>query len=168
MDRFHQKVDALLFYPGVLARHKISGTINTRIVLNSEGDCDWQRTKIRAGDPHLRIFILHLLKNLCDENFKKYLGKRETTNIDMSFLFSISENPTTDELIRQNQKIVGNVLLFFRNSHQSVAEWHLGPFTGMFPIPWVSLDFPWIFENFDKYIHHKDPMADFKNPAVGN
>jgi hypothetical protein len=161
MSRFHQKVDALLFYPGILARHKVSGVVNARIVLDQNGDCDWEHAQIRAGEPHLRLFVMHILKNVCDENFKKYLGKRERTNIDMSFQFSISEQPTTEELIRQNQKVVGNVLLFFRNSHQSVAEWHFGPFAGMFPFPVVSLDFDWIQENIEKYIDHKNPMGEY-------
>jgi len=160
MKRFHEKVDAILFYPGVLARNKISGIVNTRIVLDAEGQCDWKLTKINAADPHLRVYVLHLLKNVCDENFKKYLGGRIRTNIDMSFQFSISEKPTTDELIQQNQKVIGNVLLFFRNSHQSIAEWHLGPFRGVFPLPMVSLDFDWLQENFDRYINHRDPLKE--------
>ncbi|MBS1969425.1 MAG: hypothetical protein JSU04_03925 [Bdellovibrionales bacterium] len=161
MKRFHAKVDALLFYPGVLARHQISGFVNARIVLNQKGDCDWRLTKIRAADPYLRVYILHLLKKVCDENYKNYLGGRVMTNVDMTFQFSISEQPTTDELIQQNQKILGNVLFFFRNSHQSVAEWHLGPLTGVFPLPFVNVDFAWVFENFDKYVNHKDPLQEF-------
>lgn len=72
-----------------------------------------------------------------------------------------TEEPTTEELIRRNQKIIGNVLLFYRNSHQSIAEWHLGPFRGMFPIPWVNVDFDWIIENFDKHVNEKDPVKEF-------
>lgn len=162
MSRFHEKVNGLLFYPGVLARHKIKGTVNTRIVLNQDGDCDWHLTKINANEAHLRLFILHLLKKTCDENYKKYLGARTNTNIDMSFEFSISEQPTTQELIRQNQKVLGNVLLFFRNSQQSIAEWHLGPFTGVFPLPWVNLDFGWIQENFDRYVNRKEQMNEYR------
>lgn len=161
MKRFHEKVDAILFYPGVLARNKISGFVNTRIVLDAEGQCDWRLTKINAADPHLRVYILHLLKNVCGENFKRYLGGRLRTNIDMSFQFSISEKPTTEELIRQNQKVVGNVLLFFRNSHQSIAEWHLGPFRGVFPLPMVSLDFDWLQDNFEQYINHREPLKEY-------
>jgi hypothetical protein len=162
MSRFHEKVNNLLFYPGVLARHKIKGIVNTRVVLNNEGDCDWQLTKINSNDAHLRFFILHLIKKTCDENYKKYLGARTSTNIDMSFEFSISEQPTTQELISQNQKVLGNVLFFFRNSQQSVAEWHLGPFTGVFPIPWVNLDFGWLEENFDHYVNNKEQMNEYR------
>lgn len=79
----------------------------------------------------------------------------------MSFHFSISEEPTTDELIQQNQKVMGNVLLFFRNSHQSIAEWHIGPFTGVFPLPMVSVDFGWLQENFDRYVNHREPLKEF-------
>lgn len=162
MNHFHAKVDGLLFFPAVLSRHKVSGFVNTRVVLNRDGNCDWHLTKINAADPHLRIYILHLLKKVCDESFKPYMGGRINTNIDMTFQFSISEEPTTEELIKKNQKILGNVLFFFRNDHQSVAEWHLGPFTGLFPIPMVNLDFDWFAENFDKYINHKDAMDEYR------
>jgi len=162
MNHFQEKVDNLLFYPSILARHGVNGTVNSRIVLDRDGTCNWSLTKIESADPHLRIFILHLLKKVCDENYKKYIGQRVQTNLDMSFAFSISEKPTTDELVRQNQKILGNVLLFFRNSHQSVAEWHLGPFAGMFPIPIINVDFEWLFENFDRYVDHKDPLKEFR------
>lgn len=163
MQFLHRKIDGILFYPEVLARHKISGTVNTRIVFNKEGSCDWHNTKIQAGDPYLRVFVLHILKKVCGENFKHYLKNRTQTSVDMSFQFLISEHTSEQEYIDEHQKIVGNVLLFFRNSQQSVAQWHLGPFTGVFPIPWVSLDFGWIMENFDKYVDHEDPMGDFKD-----
>lgn len=162
MKRFHDKVDGLLFYPGVLARHQISGVVNTRIVLDQQGSCNWELTKINANDPHLRIYILHLLKQVCDESYAKYTKERKLTNIDMSFNFSISGQLTTEELIDQNQYIVGNVLAFYRNSQQSIAEWHLGPLTGVFPIPWVGLDFGWLQENFERYVNDKDPLKDYK------
>jgi hypothetical protein len=135
MKKFQQKIDALLFYPGVLARRKISGIVNSRIVLNQAGDCDWRHTRIEAANPYLRVYILHLLKKVCSENFKKYTHAREMTNIDMSFKFEISEDRTSDELIAENQSVLGNVLIFYRQSRNSIAEWRLGPLTGMFPIP---------------------------------
>lgn len=127
MTRFQQKIDAVLFYPGILARRQMSGVVNSRIVLNSEGSCDWHRTRIESANPYFRVYILHLLKGVCSENFKKYTRDRELTNVDMSFTFEISEDLTSAELIAQNQKVLGNVLLFYRHSRHSVAEWHLGP-----------------------------------------
>lgn len=163
MSKFQKKIDAMLFYPGVLARRKISGIVNTRIVLNSKGDCDWHRTQINAAEPHLRIYILHLLKKVCTENFARYTRKRELTNIDMSFHFEISEDRTSKELIETNQSVIGNVLVFYRQSRNSIAEWHLGPLTGVFPIPWVTLDFDWVMEHFESLVEKKDPLGEFKS-----
>lgn len=160
MQFFYRKFDAVLFYPEILARHKIGGVVNARIVLNRSGECDWQKTQIRAAEPYLRVYVLHMLKNVCHENFKSYTRQRESTNIDISVNFSISEQPTTDELVKSQQRIVGNVLLLFRNSQHSVAEWRLGPFTGLFPIPAVSLDFGWLQEHMSG---GEDPFQEFRD-----
>lgn len=155
------KVDANLSYPGVLARHKIQGTVNARFVLNAEGGCDWSYTHISNGDPYLQLYVLDLLKRTCAENFKRYTKDREITNVDMSFQFAISESGD-GEYQKKNQILVGNTMHFYRNSHQSVLEWELGPFKGMFPIPAAYLNLPWIKENWDRLIKGKEPLKEFK------
>ncbi len=157
----YNQVDGTLFYPGILSRQKIKGTVNARIVIASTGDCDWQMTKIHGGDPYLSLYVLDVLKNVCKMNFKKYLGNKVLANADLSFRFDINENNEKDRL-DQEKVIVGNTLLFYRNSHHSIAEWELGPFKGMFPIPAVYLNIPWIQENWDRLIHKKEPLDEFK------
>jgi hypothetical protein len=155
------KIDSGLSYPGVLARHKIQGTVNTRFVLNHLGECDWQYTQILGNDPYLRLYILDVLKRICSENFKRYTRKREATNVDLSFQFAISENGDK-EYEREHQAIVGNTMMFYRNSQQSVMEWELGPFRGMFPVPAIYLNMPWIQENWERLYNDKDPLKEFK------
>lgn len=46
------------------------------------------------------------------------------------------------------KKIVGNVLLFYRQSHQSRMQWGLGPFKGMFPLPIVQLNDRWLMKHW--------------------
>ncbi len=155
------KVDANLSYPGVLARHKIQGTVNARFVLNAEGSCDWSYTHISNGDPYLQLYVLDLLKRTCAENFKRYTKDRKITNVDMSFQFAISESGD-EEYQKKNQILVGNTMTFYRNSHQSVLEWELGPFKGMFPVPAVYLNIPWIQENWERLTKGKEPLKEFK------
>ncbi len=155
------KVDANLSYPGVLARNKIQGTVNARFVLNAEGSCDWSYTHISNGDPYLQLYVLDLLKRTCAENFKRYTKDRKITNVDMSFQFAISESGD-EEYQKKNQILVGNTMTFYRNSHQSVLEWELGPFKGMFPVPAVYLNIPWIQENWERLTKGKEPLKEFK------
>ena len=155
------QVDGVLYYPGVLARHKIMGVVNARVVFDSSGDCNWQRTRIQGHNAYLELYVLDLLKGVCKMNYKHYLNQRSLTNADLSFQFDINENDDF-ERIQKQKLIVGNALLFYRNSHQSIAEWELGPFKGVFPIPAVYLNIPWLQENWDHLIHNKDPMNEFK------
>ena len=41
-------------------------------------------------------------------------------------------------------------------------EWELGTFHGMFPIPMIYLNIPWLQENWDRLVHEKDPLSEFK------
>ena len=157
----YDRVDSSLSYPGVLARHKISGTVNARFVLDQKGECDWKYTQIKGREPYLQLYVLDLLKRVCDENFKRFVRNREVTNVDLSFQFAISENGD-DEYSKEHQALVGNTMMFYRNSQQSVLEWELGPFRGMFPVPAVYLNIPWIQENWDRLYNGKDALKEFK------
>lgn len=157
----YKQVDGFLSYPGVLARHQIKGTVNARLVLSADGNCEWGQTQILGTEPYLKLYILDLLKKVCHTNFKKYISEREVTNADLSFRFDISESNDPEE-IKKQKLIVGNVLLFYRNSQQSMMEWELGPFRGIFPVPAVYLNIPWIQENWDRLVEKKDPMNEFK------
>jgi len=149
MNRIYEHTEQALYYPGILARHKIEGIVNARLVIAEQGLCDWHETIISSTNPHLRIFILSVLKEVCSQNFKPYLRGRKLTNIDFSFEFELTEHDDS-KLIESKNKIIGNVLMFYRNSHQSVTEWHLGPLMGLFPIPAVAVDFGWLQENWDR------------------
>ncbi len=164
--QLYEKVDTQLSYPGVLARNKIMGVVQTRLVFDKNGDCNWRYTKINGSQAYLQLYVLDLLKRVCLQNFKPMLGGREQTVADLAFRFDINENDDHDRV--EAQKIViGNVLHFYRNSHQSIMEWELGPFRGMFPVPMVYLNIPWIQENWDRIINKKDPLTEFKKQFGG-
>lgn len=94
-------------------------------------------------------------------NFKFYLGDRKVTNADLSFHIEISESNDW-ERVEKEKIIVGNTMLFYRSSHQSLAQWELGPFKGMFPIPMIYLNIPWLQENWERLIENKDPLKEFQ------
>jgi hypothetical protein len=166
-QELYRNADGYLSYPGVLARNKIQGTVNARVVLEEKGNCDWKRTKIQGHNAYLELYVLDLLKKVCSSNYKKFTRDRLLTNIDLSFQFDINENNELERIEKQ-KLIVGNTLMFYRNSHQSITEWELGPFKGIFPIPTVYLNIPWIQENWDRLVNNKDPMSEFKKHFGGS
>lgn len=161
MSVLYQKIDGSLSYPGVLARNRIMGTVNARLVFGQQGNCDWKHTQIRGTQAYLQLYVMDVLKRVCTANYSKHLGKREITNVDLSFKFDINENNDW-ERVASEKVIIGNTLLFYRNSHQSIAEWEFGPFKGMFPVPTIYLNIPWIQENWDRIVNQRDPLKEFK------
>lgn len=115
---------------------------------------------------YLQLYALDLLKRVCLQNFKTMLGSREQTVADLSFQFDINENNDPDRIAAQ-KIVIGNVLHFYRNSHQSIMKWELGSFRGMFPVPMAYLNIPWIQENWERIVDKKDPLVEFKKQFGG-
>ena len=159
MHRIFERTNDALFYPSVLAAHQISGTVTSRLVFNGSGACDWSQTTIQSSQPHLRVYILSVLKGVCRQNYSQFLRGRSTVVVDLFFEFSITEHDDK-QIATDRQKVMGNVLAFYRNSQHSIGEWHLGPFKGMFPVPMVSVDFGWLTENWDKVINNKNALKE--------
>lgn len=168
LEKIYQRVSNNLYYPGVLAYHKIFGIVKARLVITRTGHCDWHHTQIHAEDKHLKVYILSLLKKTCKQDLKLVTQLRESLNVDMVFNFDLTESP--EGLSKSDNYIIGNVLNFYRNYHSSKMEWNLGPFRGLFPIPAVSLDFTWLKNNWDKYIEGEEssPLERFRKDIDDN
>lgn len=164
--KVYDSVDGSLFFPSFFVRKNIQGVTNARLVLNTQGTCDWEKTKIYGNDAFMQIYILSVLKKACAQSFKSFIKNRVVTNIDLSFQFAITE-ATTDAQADENKFIVGNALMFYRNSYKSVMQWEFGPFQGIFPVPAVYLNLPWIQENWEKIMNNKDPISEFKKEFGG-
>jgi hypothetical protein len=91
--------------------------------------------------------------------FERFATGRQN-NVDLSFQFAITEHDDKAIVDRQNC-VAGHMLLFFRNGQQSIAEWHLGPFMGMFPIPVVNFDFGWVTENWEHLMTGRNRVREF-------
>lgn len=162
MERIYQQVDGLLFYPTLLAYHKVQGDVKARLVINNKGQCDWKHTEIKSGERHFQVYILGLLKKLCALNNEHLKKMRTASNIDMSFSFTVTATPADELRKKQKQPIVGNVLLFYRETVRSPTEWSLGPIKGVFPLPIAFVDFIWLQENWDRYINGIDPWEEYR------
>lgn len=163
MEILYSKMDEILIYPDELSYHKIEGVVNARIVLDQNGDCDFDHMSVQRGERHLQILVISKISEMCKSNFKKYIKDRQRTNVDMSFDFRLSEHNDRD-LIQSEKKIVGNVLLFYRQSHQSRMQWELGPFKGLFPLPIVQLNDRWLMKHWAELM--EDQHQGFKEHQI--
>jgi hypothetical protein len=161
LKRVYDQIDMSLFFPSFFVRRNIHGVTNARLVLNAQGDCEWKKTKIFGNDAFMQIYILSVLKSACKQSFKPFIKQRQITNVDLSFHFELTED-YSKEIVDSKKFIIGNSLMFYRNAVKSLMQWEFGPFQGVFPVPAVYLNLPWIQENWDKLINHKDPISEFK------
>lgn len=160
-DRLYELVDSRLVYPGVLSSHGVQGTVNARLVVDSRGVCDWHASHISSTQQHLQLYVIDVLHRVCEQPLARFARADGASNFDFSFTFAITEHNDAS-LIAAQQKLFGNVFLFYRNSQHSAAEWSIGPFHGLFPVPYVALDLGWLQENYDRVMHSRDPLNEFK------
>lgn len=164
--KIYDSIDSTLYFPSFFIRQNIQGGVNARLVLNETGTCNWHQTQIHNSNFYIQLYVLSVLKKACMQNFKPFLNGREVSVVDLSFLFQFGEmdNPEKDSA---NKFIVGNTLQFYRSQVKSIMEWEFGPFKGIFPLPAVYLDIPWIQENWDTIVNSKDPKSIFKKEFGG-
>ena len=156
LDRLRLQTDGATHYPGVLAYHDITGDSSARLVIAHTG-CDWRHTQVWASERHLRLYILHVLKKVCSLEDVKRIGTSQPINVDFAFSF----RQTEDALVKDSSALRGNVIVVQRWYKKSIAEWHVGPLRGMFPIPAVSVDFIWLKEHWDEYVEKKGRFDEF-------
>lgn len=160
--RLFEEINNLLFYPGPLANHDIGGTVNVRLTFDSRSHCDWSRSRVGGAHPYLRFYVTALIKKLCAFETIEHMSFKEKQFVDLSFAFVIVSFGEVFAAQEKKQGIVSNVLMFYRSVEHSPLEYRIGPLRGYLFAPVVALDFPWIFENWDKYVNGKDPFRDFK------
>lgn len=171
MERLKERIEAKLVYPRVLAKRQMQGTVNARLVVDSVGECQWDLSQVNSSQIYLRVYVFTLLKELCREKLVlerqsgQTIATAQTRNLDLSFRFEITEN--NEDYLRDNQQVIaGNVLFFYRNSHQSLGDWHLGPLKGFLALG-ASIDFEWIKENWDRLVNGLDPLQPYRPQRFG-
>lgn len=163
LDRIRDQADGLTSFPSLFRRHDIWGSVNARLVIDSEG-CNWPSTQIWSKERHLQIYVLSVLKKLCGLDSVARLTKVGRKNVDFSFSFAFTE----DASLKDSSEVRGNIVIVSRVIPKSVMEWRLGPIRGLFPIPAVNIDFDWLKQNWDRYIEGRDPFKEFEKEYSGS
>jgi hypothetical protein len=158
-EKLFAHLQGMLFYPGILGAHELSDSVNTRLVFDENSHCDWSHSHVGGSHPYFRVYTLSLLHRLCDMETIEHLGFTRGQFVDLSFNFEIIGLPEQHPL---PDTIQGNVLMFRRTFLRAPLEYHVGPITGIVGVPAVSIDFPWIFEHWDKWVLGKDPLHEFR------
>ncbi len=161
-DRLRTEIRGLLFYPPVLRRRGILGTVNVRMAFTSESRCDWRRIQVLAHERHLAVYVIALLKKLCHLTVIESLKADEHKVIDVSFSFDVVNEATPPDLQKDDDWIVGNVIAFRRTTPKSLLEYQVGPIHGLWFVPAIAFDIPWIIEKWDYYVNGVDPMDAFR------
>jgi hypothetical protein len=154
------ELDGAMFYPVPLLKRDISGAISARLYFLKTGGCDWSKTKILPGEPHLRVYVLGMLKKVCGLGQIQSLHLRTSEFADLSFNFhfidqgDINENPAP--------WITGNVIALERQRRHFPLKIPLGPIV-LFGGDIIHVDFGWLADQWDRLVgEKKDPMAAFQ------
>lgn len=163
-NKIFEELQNMLNYPGILCQHGFSGTVNSRIYFDEHGRCDWPRSKIGGAHPYLRVYSLSLLKKLCSFDSVKQLKIKPPQFVDISFNFNVVSLPQTEKEQASLDRLHGNAIMLYRSCFRPPHQIELGPIT-LDPISQMGfINFPWLFENWDRYVEGKDPFREFKEP----
>lgn len=161
-DRVREEIRNMLNYPGALAMRNIEGHVEAQLYFTDDSKCDWKRTTITSGQPYLRIYILAMLKKLCTFTVVERMRADHRRTLDLTFQFDIVNEFTADWAKHDDDFVAGHVIGFRRTAMKSVAEYQIGPIRGVWFVPAVALDFPWLVEKWDQYVNGIDPLAAFR------
>lgn len=154
-DYIYRTIESTLVYPWILADKKMEAVVNIQTRILSSGSLDWQNLKVSGGTVYFQVYVLRILKTVFNKFPAEYSKQlKKPIPLDLSFTFKISENGEK-QISQQKQFIMGQVIAFHRVSHQSMAQWKLGPLSGLFPLPYVNLDLSKLFSLFSK---EQDPL----------
>lgn len=161
-DRLFQEIQGLLYYPGVLGQHGISGTFNVKLAFTEDSQCDWKRTTISQANHYLKFYVMALLKKLCGLEFLKHTHFDTTTRADLNFDFKITDG-LPREYDNSPDSIVGNTLLFRREWVKPVGVVKVGPiYWSVFMPTAFTMDPMWFMQKWDEVMNKKDPLDDFR------
>ncbi len=157
--KLYEKIDGVVFYPGVLSYHGHEANVNVQIVMNKEG-CEKPWRYLQSSNAYLRSYVSQMFeRKICKPEFLNQVLSEESRRIDFSFKFELTEN---EQQPIELSRIQGNLLFFYRNVQKSKLEWNIGPIKGMGIVPAVSLDFFWLQEKWLEWAESKDSLAEFK------
>lgn len=160
-EKLFAHLQGMVNFPALLGNHGMEDTINSRLVFDENSHCDWSKSRVGGTLPAYRVYTLALLKKLCAMKTIEHLHFRKNQFVDVNFTFAILSLPEPPGMPQDT--LQANVMSYRRTFIKPRFEVHAGPlqWTPLAP-NMVFLDFPWIFEHWDKWVEGHDPMDDFR------
>lgn len=156
-----REIQGTLSYPAAMGVRDISGTISARITFNEGSKCDKKRSWARGHHHYLRFYVMALIHKVCGLGNIEHMHFQENQFVDMNFIFLIAEGKDI-EVLEKRDNVTGNVLTFQRIYPKAWYEWQLGPFRGVYGVPFVFLDYPWVLDKWEKWVEGHDPLDSFR------
>jgi hypothetical protein len=154
------ELDGLFYYPNVFRLRQISGAVNARLFFSDSGGCDWERTRVKPAEMHMRVYILALLKKVCALEQIKKMKLVSTDHADLNFNLRLVDVVQKQD-VHDDPLITGNVLLLQRHEIYYPMSIPLGPIR-LFGSQIVDVNFDWLYGQWDKLAGEKDPMEEFR------
>ncbi len=156
-----REIQGALSYPMAMGVRSIDGTISARMTFTKDSTCDRKRTWARGHHHYLRFYILALMRKICTLSNIEQMHFKEGQFVDLTFAFVIQEGRDR-EVLEGRDNITGNVMRFERIYPKAWYEWSAGPFRGIYGVPFVFLDYPWVLDSWEKWVEGRDPLDAFR------
>jgi len=165
LQYLYQRIDNGLHYPKEFKDKLIEGHVYAELLFSEEGGFLRDESTVNSSVRFLKVHVSNLLgrvlKSEIPQSLINYDGK---LMLKCSFWFHVSEH-NDPSLIKAQERISGKELVFYRNYHHSVAQWQVGPLSGMWGIPYVSIDLLKAGKMVNKLFGGKDPMEIYRNDS---
>lgn len=171
LQYIYRRIEQNLGFPRAFASQKMQGNVVAVLRFDREGRYLSNKSSFQSSSRYFRIYVLRLIESLFkgkrlpghfvknfsdgkpkdgiskdgkpkDGKFKNGKPKNKAYTISALFAFAITEH-NDEQLIAAQQQFGGSVMRFFRNSHQSVLQYKVGPLSGIIGAPIAALDLLW-------------------------
>lgn len=158
-EKLFHKIDGLIQYPGLLVQHRMQGVVNLQLIVSKTG-CR-PISYFKASNRYLGVYLKKLFQHkICKADFLNQVLNEKEHRLDFSFTFELRESSLPPD--PSPQRLQGNLLAYYRFAPVTKLEWRLGPVRGIWGVPAVAVDFPWLFEQWAKQVEGQDPMDEFR------
>ena len=155
-----REINQRLTYPDLFKQSLIDGRVEAKLVFSKDGEFLPDQSKFSAGSGFLRVSVIQNLRATFLSPIPKALRRDRPFSVSCVFIFEVVEH-ADGETVRTKQVDDGGLLAFYRYYVHSKAQWDLGPFSGIAPIPFVGFSPLWVVDKVAELFSKKAKIDPF-------